>query len=148
MTLKINEHYILSLLNGMNEFMGAFKPIVIKVGEIEQQLIDGRLDKGSVAEFTELAIGFGGTVRAHRIYLTPLIPFGYSDRDVGVQALHGLINLLDISLSGVEAEMEEEVKTRTIELIRELKSHYASTSVRVNKVLADIHSGKSFSNSK
>src|SRR2546430_12528315 len=85
MFLKVGEQYLSALLIGLNAFMTDFKAVVTKVEEIEIELRNNTFSTQSENEFTQTLQKFNETIKGHRIYLAPFIPFGLSNEDIGIQ---------------------------------------------------------------
>jgi hypothetical protein len=142
--LKVNETYITSLLEGLNKFMGDFRTIVEKSIELETQLRSNDIKRETLKEFSELSKNYNETLKGHRIYLTPLIPFGYSGRDVGIQAITALSLFCARSLREDGMRINEADKEDLLAAINDLKRGYSITSSNANKVLKWVHVGKPF----
>lgn len=143
MLLKVNETYIASLIDGLNEFMGDFKAVVEKSIELETQVKANDTNKKTLEEFLELSEKYKVTLKGHRVYLAPLIPFGYSGSDVGIQAVVAM-NLFIESIVRKDIQFSESNKKALFASINELNRAYRITSSNANKVLNKVQVGKPF----
>lgn len=143
MFLKVSEQYLSSLIIGVNKFMGDFKAVVVKVEEIENQLISNTFTEESGKEFTKVISTFNETVKAHRIYLTPFIPFGVSNEDVGIQNLAalqlGLVLLLDESRKAEHPE----IRKKCLKVAPKFKEKYSLTTGKANQITKGVFEGES-----
>jgi hypothetical protein len=132
--LKVSEKYMTSLIEGINDFIGAFKAVVIKLDEIEAQLDSDSINEESVKDFRNLAREYTEKVRQHRIYLVPLIPFGGSYKEVCFQTIMHLPNLLDTYLKMLVKGDErcDEFKVDCAELFDTVRTSYISTTEKAN----------------
>ena len=143
MFLKVGEQYLSSLIIGLNAFMTDFKALVVKVEEIEIELQTNTFSIRSGEEFTQALQRFNETIKGHRIYLAPFIPFGLSNEDIGIQELGALRLSLEMLLN--ENLKDDHGRTREIclKVIPKFKEKYSRTTNKANQVTRGVFDGKS-----
>jgi len=143
MFLKVSEQYLSSLIIGLNEFMGDFKAVVVKAEEIETQLRTDTFTEQSWGEFSSVVKKFNETIKGHRIYLAPFIPFGISNEDVGMQEMDALRLSLEMLLDENAKDNHARIREICLNVIPKFKEKYSLTSDKANLVTQGVFEGKS-----
>lgn len=141
--ISISEQFMSALVLGLNNFMGDFKAVVVKAEEVEKGIKEGTYNEELFKECLKRIQQYQETIRASRIYLTPLIPFGTSEEDVGVQAMFALSLLCDRTLRKRDVLLEGNRDTVVV-VVKNLRDSYKVTTARANELLRRLHAGKKF----
>jgi hypothetical protein len=162
MFLRINEQFFSSLMNGLNLIMSDYKRIVLKAQEIDGKVRAMPLDYTMISELEEVVTIYSNTFRAHRIYLTALVPYGgsvdkeaYNDiyKDIRLDATYSFLKELKRIREYDELRRGKDVPPFNIGTessysfcLNRIKRDYESVCIKVNKIIECLKRGEDPSN--
>jgi hypothetical protein len=149
MLLKVNEQSLLLMINGLHLLMKDYKAIVLKVGEVRRLIEKDKYPEEQIDELDVLKQQYESTLKGHRIYLAPLIPYSktggtfHSYDDVNLGGVNLLLNRLRKMQIAVNPISITRHRDEALKFIDYVDLSYESACYRANQIIAQMQNGKS-----
>ena len=140
---KPNAKYYESLIDGVNTLLSNYKQIITSIVDIQEKCDTGDFNTSTLKDYSIAQTEYVTSLRAHRVYLVPFLPFGDSNVYAGLQDLQAISMRLGLIF---DPEVDDTSRSEDLEQlkisIKRLIKNYEYLSDRANRVVRDMANGK------